>query len=577
MGYGRVAYGSLVSGKLSNGCPHVKILTVSVLSLAISSAVAAADLPKNLPTIDPQRLSAEVKILSSDAFEGRGPATPGETKTVDYVIAQMKAAGLQPGGDVLKSGKRGWTQAVPLGRFQIQGPINVAIKTGADNIALTQGNEIAIRASMSGAKSVAIADAPLVFIGYGVKAPERHWDDFKGVDLKGKIAVVLINDPDFESGSGDFGGKAMTYYGRWTYKFEEAARQGAIGMLIVHETEPASYGWATVKNSNTNVMFDIVRKAPAAVHPLLEGWIQRDFAVDLFKRSGLDFEALKAQAQTREFKPVELKDARFSAHYAVDTQVITSRNIAGRIVGSKHPDETVIYSGHWDHLGVGEPDAKGDRIYNGAVDNATGTASLIELGRAFAQQPRPERSVVFLNVTAEEKGLLGSEYYSSNPLYPLAKTVAVLNIDALDPHGPARNFTTSGSAKVDLLDELIATAKAWNLSYVPDPKPEAGHFFRSDHFPFAKRGVPAISFGSGDDWIDGGSAAGEAAEKEYNNDRYHQPADEWQADWAFTGMARDLQILYKVGADLAHSRRWPNWGQESEFRATRDATAAARR
>jgi len=577
MGYGRVAYGSLVSGKLSNGCPYVKILTVSVLSLAISSAVAAADLPKNLPTIDPQRLSAEVKILSSDAFEGRGPATPGETKTVDYVIAQMKAAGLQPGGDVLKSGKRGWTQAVPLGRFQIQGPINVAIKTGADNIALTQGNEIAIRASMSGAKSVAIADAPLVFIGYGVKAPERHWDDFKGVDLKGKIAVVLINDPDFESGSGDFGGKAMTYYGRWTYKFEEAARQGAIGMLIVHETEPASYGWATVKNSNTNVMFDIVRKAPAAVHPLLEGWIQRDFAVDLFKRSGLDFEALKAQAQTREFKPVELKDARFSAHYAVDTQVITSRNIAGRIVGSKHPDETVIYSGHWDHLGVGEPDAKGDRIYNGAVDNATGTASLIELGRAFAQQPRPERSVVFLNVTAEEKGLLGSEYYSSNPLYPLAKTVAVLNIDALDPHGPARNFTTSGSAKVDLLDELIATAKAWNLSYVPDPKPEAGHFFRSDHFPFAKRGVPAISFGSGDDWIDGGSAAGEAAEKEYNNDRYHQPADEWQADWAFTGMARDLQILYKVGADLAHSRRWPNWGQESEFRATRDATAAARR
>ena len=577
MGYGRVAYGSLVSGKLSNGCPYVKILTVSVLSLAISSAVAAADLPKNLPTIDPQRLSAEVKILSSDAFEGRGPATPGETKTVDYVIAQMKAAGLQPGGDVLKSGKRGWTQAVPLGRFQIQGPINVAIKTGADNIALTQGNEIAIRASMSGAKSVAIADAPLVFIGYGVKAPERHWDDFKGVDLKGKIAVVLINDPDFETGVGDFGGKAMTYYGRWTYKFEEAARQGAIGMLIVHETEPASYGWATVKNSNTNVMFDIVRKAPAKVHPLLEGWIQRDFAVDLFKRSGLDFEALKAQAQTREFKPVELKDARFSAHYAVDTQVITSRNIAGRIVGSKHPDETVIYSGHWDHLGVGEPDAKGDRIYNGAVDNATGTASLIELGRAFAQQPRPERSVVFLNVTAEEKGLLGSEYYSSNPLYPLAKTVAVLNIDALDPHGPARNFTTSGSAKVDLLDELIATAKAWNLSYVPDPKPEAGHFFRSDHFPFAKRGVPAISFGSGDDWIDGGSAAGEAAEKEYNNDRYHQPADEWQADWAFTGMARDLQILYKVGADLAHSRRWPNWGQESEFRATRDATAAARR
>ena len=558
----------------------MKLLAASLLSISIAIALQPAAAAE-APTFDPQRLSDVVKMLSSDEFEGRAPATAGETRTVDYVVAQMQAAGLQPGGD-LKDGKRGWTQAVPLLRAEITGTPMLSVKVKGKPQVLTQGAEIAIRAAMDGSSKVSIVDAPLVFVGYGVKAPERNWDDFKGVDLRGKIAVVLINDPDFESsgietGGGDFGGKAMTYYGRWTYKFEEAARQGAKGMLVVHETDPASYGWATVKNSNTNTMFDIVRDQPASVHPQLEGWIQRDLAVDLFTRAGLDFEALKRQAQTRDFKPVELKGESFSAEYAVDAKVITSQNIAGRLVGGKRPDETVIYSAHWDHLGIGQPDANGDRIYNGAVDNATGTAALIELGRAFAKAPRPERSLVFLAVTAEEKGLLGSEYYSANPLYPLGKTVAVLNMDALDPHGAARNFTTSGSARVDLLDQLIDTAKQWQLAYVTDPKPEAGHFFRSDHFPFAKRGVPAISFGSGNDLVDGGLAAGKAIEDAYVADRYHQPADQWQADWSFTGMARDLQLLYAVGSDLTNSDRWPNWSEGSEFRAARDMTAAQRK
>ena len=553
----------------------MKLLAASLLSMSIALALqpaAAAD----APTFDPQRLSEVVQTLSSDEFEGRGPATAGEIKTIDYVVAQMQAAGLQPGGD-LKDGRRGWTQAVPLLRAEITGAPRLSIKGKGTPRLLTQGTEVAIRAAMDGSKAVSIVDAPLVFVGYGVKAPERNWDDFKGVDLRGKIAVVLINDPDFETGQGDFGGKAMTYYGRWTYKFEEAARQGAAGLLIVHETDPASYGWATVKNSNTNTMFDIVRDQPAAVHPQLEGWIQRDLAVDLFKRAGLDFDALKQQAQTRGFKPVVLKGETFSADYPVDAKVITSQNIVGRIDGRQRPDETVIYSAHWDHLGVGQPDAKGDRIYNGAVDNATGIAALIEIGGAFVKAPPPARSLVFLAVTAEEKGLLGSEYYAANPLYPLGQTVAVLNMDALDPHGPSRNFTTSGSAKVDLLDQLIDTAKRWNLVYTTDPKPEAGYFFRSDHFPFAKRGVPAISFGSGNDLVDGGIAAGEAMEKAYVADRYHQPADQWQADWSFTGMARDLQLLYTVGSDLANSDRWPNWGEASEFRAARDATAAERK
>ena len=555
----------------------MKRLLLSTLIIAACWAVQAAD----APSFSTERLSAEVKTLSSDAFEGRGPATPAETKTIDYVVAQMKAAGLQPGGD-LSNGKRAWTQAVPLRRSEIVGSPTLSLSHDGKRQTLTQGEQISVRAPMDGSTRVAIADAPLVFVGYGVTAPERQWDDFKDVDLHGKIAVVLVNDPDFETGGSetggsDFGGKAMTYYGRWTYKYEEAARRGALGMLVVHETTPASYGWATVKNSNTNAMFDIVRDKPSAVHPELEGWIQRDLAVQMFKNAGLDFDSWKKQAQTRAFKPVTLKGESFSANFTVDSSIITSHNIVGRVEGSKRPDETVIYSAHWDHLGVGAPDARGDRIYNGAVDNATGTAALIEMGRAFAQGPRPERSVIFLNVTAEEKGLLGSEYYAANPLYPLATTAGVLNMDALDPHGPARNFTISGSAKLGLLDDLVADAKHYGMAYLADPKPEAGHFFRSDHFSFAKRGVPAISFGSGNDWVDGGLKAGKAAEDDYNAKRYHQPADEWQAGWTFTGMARDLQLLYSVGHDLADSDAWPNWSKESEFRGTRDATAARRK
>ena len=554
----------------------MKTLLASAIALAICSAAFAAGKPAAAPSIDPKRLSDEVKTLSSDEFEGRGPATPGETKTVAYVIEQMKAAGLQPGGD-LKDGKRAWTQAVPLLRAEIKGAPKLAFTVAGKPQALTQGNEISVRAPLDGAKSVAIANAPVIFCGYGVTAPERKWDDFKGIDLHGKVAVVLINDPDFETGVGDFGGKAMTYYGRWTYKYEEAARRGAAGLLIVHETDPASYGWATVKNSNTNTMFDVVRDKPSEVHPKLEGWIQRDLAVSLLKSAGQDFEALKKLAQTRDFKPVELKGITFSADYAVDSSVITSQNIVGRVEGAKHPDETVVYSAHWDHLGIGEPDAKGDKIYNGAVDNATGTASLIELGRAFAHAPKPDRSVIFLNVTAEEKGLLGSEYYASKPLYPLAKTVADINMDALDPVGPAKNFSQSGSAKSELLDALIADAKAAGLYFSADPHPEAGHFFRSDHFGFAKRGVPALSYESGNDLVNGGIEAGEAARKEYVTNHYHQPADEWQPSWTFAGMSHDLGILYKLGNDLANSRQWPNWTADSEFRATRDATAAERK
>ena len=549
----------------------MKNATLVLLGLA-AATVQAADSPK----FDPQRLSQHVKVLSSDEFEGRGPNTPGETKTVNYLIEQFKAAGLKPGGD-LAGGKRSWTQDVPLGRFEIKGPVTLTLNDGKKAQALKQGEDMAVRAAMNGQKKIEFKNAPLVFVGYGVTAPERKWDDFKGMDLKGKLAIVLINDPDFETGEGEFGGKAMTYYGRWTYKYEEMARRGALGTIIVHETAPASYGWPTVKNSNTNVMYDVIRKEPRKAHAPMEAWIQRDLVADLFKRAGLDFEAAKKQAQSRDFKPVELKGLTLSANYAVDAQVIKSKNVAAVREGSKYPNQYVVYSGHWDHLGIGLPDATGDKIYNGAVDNATGIAAMLEMARVYARQPAPQRSILFLAVTAEEKGLLGSEYYASSPLYPLANTVGVINMDALSPDGPARNFNISGSAKLELLDLLVAKARQWNITYSPDPKPEAGYFFRSDHFPFAKRGVPAISFGSGQDWIEGGVKAGAAAEETYTKNAYHQPADEFNPKWTFAGMARDLEVLYAVGADLAHSTTWPNWSADSEFRAARDKTAAQRK
>ena len=338
-----------------------KLALSAVAIFALAGPVLAAQ-----PRIDPSRLSEHIRVLASDAFEGRGPATRGETRTVAYITDAFKAAGLRPGGDRQKRG-RAWTQDVPLAQFDITGPIAVSVTSAGRTQGWKQGVEIAIRAPQTGATRIDIKDAPVVFVGYGVKAAERGWDDFKGVDLHGKIALVLVNDPDYETApglkdGGDFGGKAETYYGRWTYKYEEAARQGAIGFIVIHETGPASYGWNTVKNSNTNSVFDIIRKDPAKVHAPIEAWIQRDATVGLFKAAGLDFEALKRQAQTRAFRPVTLAGAGLSMAFAVDVKKVISHNVVGVLPGARHPDERVIYTAHWDHLGVGLPDARGDRI-----------------------------------------------------------------------------------------------------------------------------------------------------------------------------------------------------------------------
>lgn len=544
-------------------------------SAALALCLTALSVPASTDaTVDPARLSAHVKTLSSDAFEGRGPATAGEQKTVAYITEQMKAVGLQPGGD-LKNGKRAWTQDVPLAQFNIDGPIDLSVTAGGQHRALTQGKDIAVRAAATNIDKVQVKDVPLVFLGYGVTAPERKWDDYQGVDMHGKIGIVLVNDPDYETNSGLFGGKAMTYYGRWTYKYEEGARHGALGIFVVHETAPASYGWATVENSNTNAIFDILRKNPRASHVDIEAWIQRDLAVDLLKQAGLDFEALKKQAQSNTFRAVPLKGVTFSANYRVKRETVVSKNVVGLLPGTTHPDQTLIYSAHWDHLGVGTPDATGDRIFNGAVDNASGVAALLELARVFASAPKPQRSVVFLAVTAEEKGLLGSEYYATNPLYPLATTVAVINMDSMGLFGREKDFTTFGANTV--VDELEAAGRAQGRTLSPDPKPEAGSFFRSDHFPFSKVGVPAVSFEPGEDLVNGGREKGHALQEDYNAKRYHQPKDEWTPNLDFTGEAEDVTLLYNVGKSLASSTRWPEWKAGSEFKALRDKSAAQRK
>jgi Zn-dependent M28 family amino/carboxypeptidase len=522
--------------------------------------------------VNTDRIAADIRTVSADAFLGRAPATRGEELTTSYIRDRLQAAGVQPGGP-----NGSWFQEVPLSQSDIVGTPALSITAGGQTTALRQGEQIAVRASMQNVERVNIQNAPLVFLGYGVRAPERNWDDFKGESVRGKIGIVLINDPDFETGQGDFGGKAMTYYGRWTYKYEEAARQGLTGLLVIHETAPASYGWATVKNSNTNTMFDIVRDNPAEVHPLLEGWIQRDEAVRLFTAVGQDFETLKRRAQTREFRPVALGNATFSANYEVKRQTIRSKNVLGRLTGTAHPNETVLFGAHWDHLGVGAPDARGDTIYNGAVDNGTGIAAVLELARVFAAGPRTQRSLVFAFWTAEEKGLLGSEYYASNPVYPLETTVAGFNIDALSPTGRARDVLVVGSGQTDIEDRLQAVLASNNRVMTPDATPEAGYFYRSDHFPLAKRGVPMLYMDSGIDLLTGGTAAGSAADATYRRDAYHQPADEYRASWNLAGIAEDVAVLHQLGLQLANSREWPNYRASSEFRPVRDRTMTNRR
>ena len=545
----------------------------ALLLAAALGAVAAAAAAQSSGPIDPAEMSATVKVLASDAFQGRAPGTPGEAKTVAYLIDRLRALKLQPGGP-----GGAWTQSVPLVRTHVSGPVSVSV----GGRPLAQGEAVYV-STVRPVDRVQIADAPLVFVGYGVSAPERGWDDFKGVDLHGKVAVFLVNDPDFEAQPGEpvfgkFGGKAMTYYGRWTYKYEEAARRGAVGALIVHEAPAAGYGWTTVIAPQGEA-YDVVR-APDGPQPLLlQGWLQRDAAVALFRRSGLDFEALKLAARRADFHPVTLK-GEFSTDFAVAHDRVESHNVLARLPGARRPDETVMYGAHWDAYGLGAPDAQGRTIRPGANDDGLGVAGELEIARAFAAAPPPDRSVVFAVWTAEERGLLGSETYAEHPVYPIARTAANLTMDILETAGPSRDVVLVGAGQDSLEGDLDRAAARQGRTVTPDSHPEKGLAYRADHFSLAKRGVPTLllmAIGGGPDLVQGGRAAGDRWVADYTAQCYHKTCDAWSADWDLRGAAQDVDLLYDVGRGLASSDAWPSWNATSEFKAVRDETAAERR
>ncbi len=549
----------------------MKILLPAVLLGVFAAPAPAQD-------IDAARIADTVRVLSSDLFEGRAPGTVGEERTVGYLVGRLQAIGLEPGG---RDGS--WVQSAPLLHTKLGEPASLGVTLGGATQAWERGRQVYL-STIRPDDRARIDNAPLVFVGYGINAPERSWDDYKGVDLKGKVAVYLVNDPDFEAGkdepvAGRFGGRTMTYYGRWTYKFEEAARHGAIGALIVHDTSAAGYGWNVV-TSPQGENFDIVR-APDKLTPLaLQGWISSDAASKLFADAGQDLAALRKAARRADFRPRTLENARFSADIPVVHEIVQSHNVLAKISGSRRPGEVVFYGAHWDAYGKGPADANGKVFRAGANDDAVGVAALLEIARAFKARPAPERSVVFAFWTAEERGLLGSEAYALDPLYPMDTTVANLTIDVLQTAGKARDVILIGAGQDSLEDDLARFARRQGRSVTHESLPERGLFYRADHFSFAKRGVPVLlmmGIAGASDLVDGGRAAGQAWVDDYTGRCYHQPCDAYGPGWNLDGAVQDIGLMLDIGRDLAGSSRWPQWKDGSEFKALRDSSAAARR
>jgi Zn-dependent M28 family amino/carboxypeptidase len=538
--------------------------------------VAAPGFADAAATISKANIRDAVRVLSADDFEGRGPGQGGDGKTVDYLVARFKAAGLMPGGP-----NGSWLQDVPLTRFDRVDPASVTLALeGGAAPALLVGRDITLSSHRVGRNR--LVGAPIVFLGYGVHAPDIGWDSFAGANLEGKVALILANDPDFEAApdspaSGRFGGKAMVLAGRFGAKVAAAQAAGAAAVLVIHEDAAASYPWRQVANGDRIAGMEITPADGAAAGTVISGWLQRDAAIGLLRSIGLDLDRLKIAARDPKFRPLPLAKASLSIDITVSARTLLSHNVVARLPGRSKPDEVVLYGAHWDANGKGAADEHGDDIRNGAVDNATGTAELLEVARAFAAGPRPQRSVVFVAFTAEEKGLLGSEYYASHPLYPLERTVAMIN---LDPHvmlGRARNLELVGGGRTDLEEDLARAAAATGLRVEPEPHPEAGWYFRSDHYSFAKRGVPSLSFRIGRDLVDGGPLVGAARADAYNVERYHQPGDEFDPRWSFDGAAQEATVAWRVGLALADSARWPGWSAGVEYAALRAGSAAQRR
>ncbi len=540
--------------------------TAAVLALAVATP-ALADAPVH---ISADTLREVTRVLSSDEFEGRAPGTAGEEKTLAAIVDRFKAAGLRPGN------KGSWFQDVPLIEITGQAYSPLTVAGGKQPLSFAYGKDF-VGATYRASQRIDLKDSELVFVGYGIVAPEKGWNDYAGVDMRGKTAVILINDPDYEQEGlgGTFNGRAMTYYGRWTYKFEEAARQGAAGALIVHDTFPAAYGWNVVESSWSGPQAYARRANDGMDQTLVNGWVQKGVAEAIVQSAGKDLAALSAAAKQPGFRPVPL-GVKAGVSFDNTIRRFASKNVIGVLPGKARPDEVVLHTAHWDHLGRCTPNAAGDDICNGAIDNATGVAALVALAQAHAKFGPAARSLAFLAVTAEESGLLGSEYYAANPVFPLAQTVGGLNMDALSLAGPARNVIVVGGGKSQLDAYLDRALTVESRVATPEPNPERGYYYRSDHFPFAKRGVPMLYVDGGDDLVVGSKAAGEAYEAKYRDTAYHGPDDEFDPNWDWSGAVADVRLYYRIGRALAENSDWPNWVEGDEFRAARDASRGAK-
>ena len=527
--------------------------------------------------IDPQAILDRIKVISSDEYEGRAPGTKGEELTVRYLEDEFKKLGLQPGNT-----DGTYIQKVPLVGITGTNSQPLTVAKGAQKQTFKWSDEV-VAWTKHVADGASIKDSDLVFAGYGVEAPEFNWNDFKDADIKGKTIIVLVNDPQIPD-PGDpskldpkmFNGNAMTYYGRWTYKFEEGARKGAAGILIVHETGPAGYPFSVVQG-NLREKFDLVTPDKNMGRAAIEAWITLDAAKRILKMAGQDFDTLKKQALSRDFKPVPL-NLKASLAVRNTLRTLDSQNVVAKVEGSDPTlkNEYVVYTAHWDHLGIGAP-VNGDKIYNGALDNASGVAQLLEIANAFAKaQPRPKRSILFLMVTAEEQGLLGSQYYSVTPIYPLAKTLANINIDGVNQWGRTKDITVVGMGASDLDDYLRDAAAEQNRTLRPDPEPEKGFYYRSDHFNFAKQGVPALYTDTGIDYIGKPPEYSKQKRDEYTEKDYHAPSDEVKPDWDLSGASEDAQLLYVVGYRVANADKFPEWKPGNEFKAKREQMLGTR-
>lgn len=540
--------------------------------LAACSPATTSDTP---PVVKPPVASAaeigrRIERLASDEFEGRAPGTPGGQAASQYIADEMQAAGLEPMGS-----NDSYFQPVELTEATVLPTSTMSVSANGASILSADQKTNAVYWTKRLDETLNIEDSELVFVGYGVVAPEYGRDDYAGVDVAGKTVVMLVNDPGFATSDDDyFKGKSMTYYGRWTYKFEEAGRQGAAAAIIIHQTEPASYGWDVVQGSWTGSQYDLVRPDGGASRTQLEGWVHLDEAKAMFKAAGKDFDAAMSASAGKDFKAFAMNGLTLDATLDQKVETTVSRNVAGGVRGTERPDEYVLYMAHWDHLGMNE-DAEGDdKIWNGAVDNATGTAAIIEIGEAFVQQGAPKRSAIFVAVTAEESGLLGSAFYAEAPLVPLNKTVAGINIDAILPLGKTKDMIVVGYGASELEDKLETILKPRGMYIVPDPKPEAGYYYRSDHISLAKKGVPMLYADSGNEHVVNGLSFGEDFAKEYTKERYHNPGDEYDNSWDLSGIESTTEILFELGYGIANEDAWVNWYEGSEFRSIRDNSLA---